>query len=88
MTCWTSGYTVGQMSNSENGEAIVLTIRALHIFSAAVLGLALMGVGSVHARRTPSQSLSAAVINQAACSDASAPKIEKGGDGRGGGAAR
>jgi hypothetical protein len=32
----------------------VLTIRALHFFSAAVLGLALMGVGSVHARRAPS----------------------------------
>jgi hypothetical protein len=63
------------MSNSESGEAIVLTIRALHIFSAAVLGLALMGVGSVHARRAPSQSLSVAAINQAACSDVSAPKM-------------
>jgi lipoprotein-anchoring transpeptidase ErfK/SrfK len=77
MTCWTSGKTVGQMSNSENGEAIVLTIRALHIFSSAVLGLALMGVGSVHARRAPSQSLSAAAINQAACSEASAPRMTR-----------
>ena len=64
------------MSNSESGEAIVLTIRAL-LFSAAVLGLALMGVGSVHARRAPSQSLSAAAINQAACSDASAPRMTR-----------
>ena len=55
----------------------MLTIRALHIFSAAVLGLALMGVGSVHARRASSQSLSAAAINQAACSDASAPRMTR-----------
>ncbi len=50
------------------------TIRALHIFSAAVLGLALVGGGSVHARRAPFQSLSATAINQAACSDATAQR--------------
>jgi peptidoglycan hydrolase-like protein with peptidoglycan-binding domain len=53
-----------------SGEAIVRIISALNIFRVAVLGLALVGGGSVHARRAPPQSLSASAINQAACSDA------------------
>jgi hypothetical protein len=55
----------------------VRTIRALHFFGAAVLGLALVGGGSVHARRAPPQSLSAAAINQAACSDATALRMTR-----------
>ena len=53
------------------------TIRALHIVSAAVLGLALVGGGSVNARRAPFQSLSATAINQAACSDATARRTTR-----------
>jgi peptidoglycan hydrolase-like protein with peptidoglycan-binding domain len=55
----------------------VRTIRALHISSAAVLGLALVGGGSVNARRAPPQSLSATAINQAACSDATAQRTTR-----------
>jgi lipoprotein-anchoring transpeptidase ErfK/SrfK len=51
----------------------VRTIKALHIFSAAILGVALVSSGSVHARRAPPQSLWAATINQSACSDATVP---------------
>lgn len=50
-----------------------MTIRARHIFSAAILGAALLGGGSVHARRAPPQSLSAAAIDRAACSDTTVP---------------
>jgi lipoprotein-anchoring transpeptidase ErfK/SrfK len=58
----------------ESSEAIVRTMRAVHIFNSALIGLALVGSESVHARRAPPQSLSAATINQAACSDATAPR--------------
>ena len=68
--------TVRQTSNSERGEAIMRIVSSLQIFSAAVLGVALMG-GAVHARRAPYQSLSAAAINQAACSDASALRMRR-----------
>jgi lipoprotein-anchoring transpeptidase ErfK/SrfK len=50
-----------------------MTIRARHIFSAAILGAALLGGGSVHAQRAPPQSLSAAAIDRAACSDTTVP---------------
>src|SRR5215469_1310934 len=61
----------------ESGEAIVRTIKALRILSAAALGLALVGGESVHARRRPPQSLSAAGINEAACSDATALRMTR-----------
>ena len=66
-------YARGQII--ESGEAIVRIVGSLHIISAAVLGLALLGGGSVHAPCAPPQSLSAAAINQAACSDATALKM-------------
>jgi len=48
----------------------VRTSRALHVFGVAALALALVDGGSVHARRAPPQPLSAAAVDQAACSDA------------------
>jgi len=68
-------YARGQII--ESGEAIVRIVGSLHIISAAVLGLALLGGGSVHAPCAPPQSLSAAAINQAACSDATALRMTK-----------
>jgi hypothetical protein len=46
------------------------TSRTLHVFGVAALSLALVGSGgSVHARRGPSEPLSAAAIDQVTCSE-------------------
>jgi len=55
----------------------IISSSSLHIFSTAVLGLVLVGGGSVHARRLPPRSLSAAAINQAACPDATALRMTR-----------
>src|SRR6266436_5868705 len=62
---------------NESSEAIVRTIRALHVFGVAALGLALVDGGSVQARRAPSQPFSAAAVDQAACSDATWVKMPR-----------
>lgn len=49
------------------------TGKALHVLGVAAVALAVLGSGSVHARRAPSQPLSVAAIGQVACSEA-APK--------------
>jgi lipoprotein-anchoring transpeptidase ErfK/SrfK len=54
----------------------VRTSRALYIFGVAALASALADTGSAHARRAPSQ-LSSAAVEEAACSDAPAPKPTK-----------
>src|SRR5260370_41986975 len=61
----------------ESGEAIVRSSRALHIFGVAALALAVVDGGSVHARRAPPPSLSAAAVDQAVCSDATRPKMPR-----------
>jgi len=61
----------------ESGEAIVRTSRALHIFGVAALALAVVDGGSVHARRAPPPSLSAAAVDHAACSDATWVKMPR-----------
>lgn len=58
-------------------EAIVRTSRALHVFGVSALALALVNGGSVHARRAPPQTLSAAAVDQAACSDPTRPKMAR-----------
>src|SRR5258708_33619183 len=62
----------------ESGEAIVRTSRALHVFGVAAVALAFVDGGSVHARRAPPPSLSAAGADHAACSGASLGKKAKG----------
>src|SRR5258708_5228415 len=61
----------------ESGEAIVRTSRALHMFGVAALALAVVDGGSVHARRAPPPSLSAAAVDHAACSDATWVKMPR-----------
>ncbi len=53
------------------------TSRAHHVFGVAALALALIDGGSVHARRAPSPPLSAAAVDQAACSDATWVKMPR-----------
>ena len=53
------------------------TSRTLHVFGVGVLALALLDGGSVHARRAPPQPLSAAAVDQAACSDATWRKMPR-----------
>ena len=53
------------------------TSRAHHVFGVAALALALIDGGSVHARRAPPPSLSAAAVDHAACSDASWVKMPR-----------
>src|SRR5262249_39831834 len=60
-----------QVSNIESGEGVMRTSRTLRVFGVAALSLAVAGSGgSVHARRAPSQPLSATAIGQVACSQA------------------
>src|SRR5260370_4039296 len=59
------------------GEAIVRTSRALHVFGVTVLTVALVDGGSLHARRAPSQPLSAAAIGQVACSEATPRRMTR-----------
>src|SRR5260370_15648581 len=66
---------IGRRELIESGEAIVRTSRALHVFGVAALALALVDGGSVHARRAPSQPLSAAAIGQGACSPSTPPQM-------------
>ena len=47
---------------------------AHHVFAVAVIALALVDGGSVHARGGPPQPLSAAAIERAVCSDAVPPR--------------
>src|SRR5713101_2336001 len=61
----------------ESSEAIVRTSRALHIFGVAALALAVVDGRSVHARRAPAPSLSAAAVDHAACSDATWVKMPR-----------
>src|SRR5260370_3832589 len=68
---------IGRRELIESGEAIVRTSRALHVFGVAALALALVDGGSVHARRAPSQPLSAAAIGQVACSQATPPRMTR-----------
>src|SRR6267143_6427776 len=52
------------------------TSRTLHVLGVAALSLAVASSGgSVHARRAPSQPLSAAAIGQVACSGATQPRM-------------
>jgi len=58
----------------ENGEEIMRT-KTLGVFGIAALALAVAGSGgSAHARRSPSQPLSAAAIGQVACPGTTAPR--------------
>src|SRR5260370_39352329 len=59
------------------GEAIVRTSRALHVFGVTALTVALVDGGSLHARRAPSQPLSAAAIGQVACSEATPRRMTR-----------
>ena len=53
-------------------------LRALHVFGVAALALALVGSGgSVHARRGPSEPLSAAAIDQVTCSEATPRRMTR-----------
>src|SRR5260370_23782278 len=61
----------------ESSEAIVRTSRALHVFGVAAVALGLVDGGSVHARRAPPPSLSAAAVDHAACSDATWVKMPR-----------
>jgi hypothetical protein len=54
------------------------TSRTLHVLGVAALSSAVTGSGgSVHARRSPSQPLSAAAIGQVACSEAAPPRMTR-----------
>ena len=54
------------------------TSRTLHVFGVAALSLSVAGSsGAVHARRAPSQPLSAAAIGQVACSQATLPRMTR-----------
>jgi lipoprotein-anchoring transpeptidase ErfK/SrfK len=53
------------------------TSRTLHVFGIAALSLAVAGGESVHARRAPSQPLSAAAVGQVACSEATPPRLTR-----------
>jgi len=54
------------------------TSRTLHVLGVAALSLAVASSGgSVHARRAPSQPLSAAAIGQVACSGATQPRMRR-----------
>jgi lipoprotein-anchoring transpeptidase ErfK/SrfK len=54
------------------------TSRTLHVFGVAALSLSVAGSsGAVHARRAPSQPLSAAAIGQVACSQATPPRMTR-----------
>src|SRR6266404_6706293 len=67
-----------QVSNIESGEEVMRTSRTLHVFGVAALSFAVAGSGgSVHARRAPSQPLSAAAIGQVECSAATPPRMTR-----------
>ena len=53
------------------------TSKALHVFGVAALAFALVDGGSVQARRAPPQPLSAAAVDQAACSNATWRKMPR-----------
>src|SRR6266436_6073392 len=56
----------------------MMTSRTLHVFGVAALSLALVGSGgSVHARRGPSEPLSAAAIDQVTCSEATPRRMTR-----------
>jgi lipoprotein-anchoring transpeptidase ErfK/SrfK len=64
------------VSNIESGEEAMRTSRTLHVFGVAVLSWAVANGGeSVHARRAPSQPLSAAAISQVGCSEMPPPRM-------------
>src|SRR5216684_3510751 len=63
---------------SRSGEEVMMTSRTLHVFGVAALSLALVGSGgSVHARRGPSEPLSAAAIDQVTCSEATPRRMTR-----------
>jgi lipoprotein-anchoring transpeptidase ErfK/SrfK len=66
------------LQDIESGEEVMRTSRTLHVFGVAALSFAVAGSGgSVHARRAPSQPLSAAAIGQVECSAATPPRMTR-----------